>query len=150
MPLVALATAGAGSLWLASESARDRPPDPRSASLAVFEYLEALEGRSPQRLAELVPPTDEGRTDIEEHLRRFGGARVAEAEVRISPPRASTVLAVSIRTVGADARELAWTENLVWGDGRWRLMPGGSACDRRGLAPLSAEPPSSDSDSDSE
>lgn len=144
MPLVALATAGAGSLWLASESARDRTPDPRSASLAVFEYLGALEGKSPQRLAELVPSTDEGLTDVEERLLRFGGARVAEAEVRISPPRATTVLAVSIRTVGSDARELAWTENLVWGDGRWRLMPGGSACDGRGLPPLAPQPPSSE------
>ena len=143
MPLVALAAAGALSLWLSRRSAQEGPPDHRSAAMAIFEYLGALEGENPQRLADLVPATDEGQTEVEDRLRRFGGARVGQAEVKITAPQSSTVLAVSIRTVGSDARALAWTENMVWSEGAWRLLLGG-ACDQRGTKPSGPEDPASE------
>jgi hypothetical protein len=71
-----------------------------------------------------VPTAYEGEEDIDDRLRRFGGASASRAGVEISPVYGPEILAVTIRTVGPDAQPLAWTENMIWRDGAWRLVLG--------------------------
>ncbi len=124
MPLVALMIAGAVSLWLSRRAATDSPPDRTSAGGTIYDYLHALEGQNPRQIADLLAAAYDGEVDIDDRLGRFGGASASKAAVRISSEPSPEILAVTIRTTGPDAQELAWTEHLIWRKGKWRLVLG--------------------------
>ncbi len=106
--------------WMRSNTAREQPPTPTAARPMVFEYLRALEARDRSRILKLVHgDPDSGK--IESRLHRFGGIRVADADVRISADLSPYFLSVSIRTSAADRQGLTWAENVYWHDGRWWL-----------------------------
>ena len=137
IPLVALALAGLISLWQSRRTATASPPDRAAAGGTIYDYLRALEGQNPRWLANLVPTTQEGVEAIDDRLRRFGGASVSRAEVEIAPEASPEALAVTIRTVGVDAQELAWTENLIWRMGSWKLELGNARQRPGGVSPAS-------------
>lgn len=124
VPLVALAFAGAISLWFSRHAAAEGAPDRASAAGTIFGYLCALERHDLRQLAGFAPGTHEGEEDIDGRLQRFGGASASQAEVEISSALSPSLLSVTIRTVGPDAQKLAWTENMIWCEGSWKLVLG--------------------------
>jgi hypothetical protein len=99
--------------------------NPAAARTTVVEYLHALEKRDSNGILKLVPSDYNAATEVNERLHRFGGAHADAAHIRISADISPQSLSASIRTTGPDGRELAWTENLFWHDGTWKLVLGG-------------------------
>lgn len=95
-----------------------------SAHRTVVEYLNALERRNRSEVLRFAPSGNDAAKDADDRLRRFGGARSAQADIHITSDISPHVLSVRIRTVGTDSQELVWTENLFWQDGSWRLVMG--------------------------
>lgn len=97
---------------------QDRVPlDWASAHRMVVEYLNALERRNRSAVLGFAPPGNDAAKDVDDRLRRFGGACAAQADIHITSDISPHVLSVRIRTVGTDSQELTWTKNLFWQDG---------------------------------
>ncbi|WNG61835.1 hypothetical protein F0U59_49330 [Archangium gephyra] len=111
-------------------------PERTAARETVIEYLHALEARDRDGVLRLVPGDYEAAKDVDERLQRFGGAQAAAAHIDITSDLSPEVLTVNIRTVGPGGREMAWTENLFWRDGTWRLLLGGVRSPTRPAADL--------------
>lgn len=96
-----------------------------AAHATVLNYLHALEARDPNGILKLVPNDYDAAKEVNERLQRFGGIHANEAQIRITSDISPKVLSASIRTTGPDGQEVAWTENLFWRDGAWKLVLGG-------------------------
>jgi hypothetical protein len=91
----------------------------------ILQYLYALQERDRGGILKLVPGDYDAAKDVDDRLQRFGGATASGADIRITQDLSPDVLSATIRTRGADGRQLVWTENLFWRDGAWRLVLGG-------------------------
>jgi hypothetical protein len=110
--------------WALQGRRRERAEDLATAREAVLEYIEALGAKDRDSIARWAPEGYETAEAIDDRLRRFGGVRAAGAKIQIGTDISPEVYVVKIQTLGADGREIAWTENLFWRDGGWRLVLG--------------------------
>jgi hypothetical protein len=123
---VLVAVLGAAlALWGSGGTHGQGASTPASAHSRVVEYLRALEARDRSGILELVPDDYDAAGEADERLQRLGGAHAKGAHIRLTAEFSPDILSVSIRTTGADGREVAWTENLFWRDGEWWLVLGG-------------------------
>jgi hypothetical protein len=112
------------ALWALQGGRQDRAEDLAAAREAVLEYVRALEANDGARVERLAPRGYDTAEAIDDRLRRFGGVRAAGAKIQIGADISPEVYVVKIQAIGADGREIAWTENLFWRDGAWRLVLG--------------------------
>lgn len=113
------------ALWDHRSHQKQSVADPAYARATVLEYLRALEARDLNAILKLVPADYDAEREAGERLQRFGGVHAHGASIRITADITPEVLSVTIRTLAPGEREVAWTENLFWSDGKWRLVLGG-------------------------
>lgn len=123
--LAVLVAMAALTLWNQRVVRGRDAPEPASARATVLEYLRALEARDRGGILKLVPAGYQAEAEADERLRQFGGAQAAGASIRLTADITPEVLSADIRTLGPGGKELVWTENLFWREGRWRLVLGG-------------------------
>lgn len=109
-----------GPLSVRQDSVLDR----ESAHRTMVAYLNALERQDRSAVLGFAPPGNDAEKDADDRLRRFGGARAAQADIYITSDISPHVLSARIHTIGTDSQGLTWTENLFWQDGSWRLVIG--------------------------
>lgn len=124
LPLVAMLVSAAVSPWLGGVAASQPEVDRDSAGAAVFDYLRALEARSPETIAGFIVEAIDRPSDVAMRLRHFGGAEASRAEVQVFKTLSPGLLLVTIHTFDSSGRALAWTERGVWRGGAWRFLPG--------------------------
>ncbi len=124
--VILAALAGVGVTVWRQRASSPAPRDARPAAHGmVLQYLYALQERDRGGILKLVPADYDAAKDVDDRLQRFGGATASGADIRITQDLSPEVLSATIRTRGADGRQLVWTENLFWRDGAWWLVLGG-------------------------
>lgn len=124
LPLMAVLVSAAVSPWLGGVAANQPDVDRDSEGAAVFDYLRALEARSPEAVADFIVEAVDRASDVDMRLRHFGGVEASKAEVQLFKTLSPGLLLVTIHTIDASGRALAWTERAVWRGGAWRFLPG--------------------------
>lgn len=124
LPLIAMLVSAAVSLWQGGVAASQIDVDRDSVGATVFDYLRALEARSPETIADFIVEAIDRPSDVDMRLRHFGGLESSKAEVQLFKTLSPGLLLVTIHTIDGAGRALAWTERVVWRGGVWRFLPG--------------------------